>query len=259
MNPPQGRGVLPRMKPIAPILILFAAGICLAQSSAPVFEVASVRASTMARNNDVHVDTAPGTLTIRGASLQFFIGWAYDTPQFQISGPPWLRDVGFDIVAKAGTPANDDQMRVMMRALLAERLGVKVHSEKKEMQVYELTLAKSGTKFKESATEGPPEFTNAGKGMLVANRVSMGDFATKISEPLGKPVIDATGLKGRYDIRIDVSAYMAEAGAANGEQLDVMSILFTALQAQLGVKLESKKQTPEILIVDAAQKTPTEN
>ncbi len=212
----------------------------------------------MARNNDVHFDTSPVTLTIRGASLQSLVQWAWDMPPFQVSGPAWLRESGFDVVAKSASPVNDDQLRLMLRTLLAERFGMKVHIEKNEMQVYALTVAKGGPKFHESATEGPPVFTNAGKGMLIAERVSMQDFAEKISEPLGRPVIDATGLKGRYDIHIDVTAYLTNPGGSGGE-MDVMSVLFTALQEQLGVKLESRKDTPEILVVDSASKTPTEN
>jgi uncharacterized protein (TIGR03435 family) len=249
-------------KTVAPgLALLFSLG-CLAQSPAaapPSFEAASIRTSTMARTQDVHVETTPGNITVRGASLGFFIQWAYDMPQFQVTGPAWLSTTGFDIVAKAATPADDDHMRLMMRTLLAERFGVKVHSERKEMQVYELTLAKGGPKFHEATTEGPPNFTNAGKGMLVAERVTMADLASKISEPLGRPVLDATGLKGRYDIHIDARPYMTATGNEGGGPMDVMSILFTALQDQLGVKLESRKDTPEILIVDSAEKTPTEN
>jgi uncharacterized protein (TIGR03435 family) len=90
----------------------------------------------------------------------------------------------------------------------------------------------------------------------------MGEFAEKISEPLGRPVIDATGLQGRYDLRIDVSAYMADTqanAAEGGQQMDVMSILFNALQAQLGVRLEPRRNAVDVLIVDHAEKTPTEN
>jgi len=84
----------------------------------------------------------------------------------------------------------------------------------------------------------------------------MSDLAEKISEPLGRPVLDATGMKGHYDIHINALAYM---GADGNGQMDVMSFLFTALRQQLGLKLESGKDTPEILVIDSVQKTPTEN
>jgi uncharacterized protein (TIGR03435 family) len=243
-----------------PAIFIFAAASCLAQP--PAFEAASIRPSTQARNNINETNdgieffrVTPGLLTIQGASLRVCIEWAYEIPPFQIQGPDWLKDVGFDIVAKSAGPVDEDHMRLMMRTLLAQRFGLKTHSEHKEVQVYELTLAKGGPKFHESTTEGPPLFSG-NNGRLVAERVTMTDLTEKISEPLGRPVIDATGLKGRYDIHIDATAYMTSSGS---QSMDVTALLFNALQQQLGVKLESRKDSPEILVVESVEKTPTEN
>ena len=248
------------MQPTIPAIFLLAAASCFAQ--APAFDAASIRSSPHAGTdlNESHdgrelIRVTPGMVTFQGASLRICIQWAYGMPPFQIQGPDWLKDVGFDIVAKSAGPADENQLRLMFRALLAQRFGLKTHTEQKEMQVYELTLAKGGPKFHESTTEGAPLFSGNG-GRLVAERVTMQDLAEKISEPLGRPVIDATGLKGHYDIHLDATAYANSAG--NG-QMDVMALLFNALQQQLGVKLESRKDTPEILVVDSVEKTPTEN
>jgi uncharacterized protein (TIGR03435 family) len=222
----------------------------------PAFDVASVRAADGSKGGS-SIQTAPGTLTMRNQSLRNLVLWAYDMPPFQLTAPAWMDDIRFDIAAKAAGPADDDQLRLMLRTLLAERFRLQAHSEYREVPVYALTLAKGGPKFHESTVEGPPDFTR-GKGALIANRVTMAELAEKISEPLGRPVIDATGLKGRYDIRIDITAYAAEQGSGGGD-LDVMSILFNALQAQLGVKLEARKDSPEILIVDSVERAPTEN
>jgi uncharacterized protein (TIGR03435 family) len=249
------------MKPVIPGLAVLLAHSCLAQlpGPTPAFDVASVRPSSHAGNGDeVHVETSPGTFTTRGASLRFYIEWAYHTPPFQMDGPAWLSHVGFDIVSKAATPANDDQLRLMMRSLLAGRFGVKVHTAPREMEVYALTLAKGGPKFHESATEGSPLFGNDGKAAMTAKHVSMSDFAAKLSEPLGRPVVDATGLKGRYDIRIDVTSYMTAAMDKGGE-LETMNLLLTAFQKQLGLKFISRKSTVDILVVDHAEKVPAEN
>ena len=242
-----------------PIAILFLAALpALAQP--PAFEVASVRPSPQSGNdlNELNegselIRTTPTSLTIRGASLRVCIQWAYDVPPFQIEGPAWLKDQGFDIAAKSAQPTDDDHLRLMLRTLLADRLGVKTHTERKEMQVYELTLANGGRKFHESSTDGSPVFSE-NKGSILAERISMQDFAEKISEAVDRPVMDATDLKGRYDVSMNVNAYMTE-----GKRLDVMSVLFTAMQQQLGLKLESRKDTPNILIVDNAEKTPTDN
>lgn len=243
-----------------PALLILAAASCFAQQAA--FDVASVRPSPHAGNdlNEMHdgaelFRVTPGLLTIQGASLRICIEWAYGMPPFQIQGPDWLKDAGFDIVAKPSGPADEDHLRLMLRTLLEQRFGLKTHSEHKEVPVYELTLAKGGPKFQESTTEGPPLFSGHG-GILIAQRVTMKDLAEKISEPLGRPVIDATGLTGRYDIHIDATAYMAPSG--NGP-MDVTALLFNALQQQLGVKLESRKDSPEILVIDSVSKTPTDN
>jgi uncharacterized protein (TIGR03435 family) len=242
-----------------PAIFILAATSCLAQP--PAFETASIRPSTHAGTDYNEMNdgqelfrASPGLLTIHGASLRICIQWAYEIPPFQIQGPDWLKDVGFDIVAKSATPADEAHLRLMLRTLLAERFGLKTHTEHQEVQVYELTLAKGGPKFHESTTEGPPLFGGNG-GRLLAERVTMSDLAEKISEPLGRPVIDATGLKGRYDIHIDATAY----SDTGGGHMDVMALLFNALQQQLGVKLESRKDSPEILVVDSVEKTPTEN
>jgi uncharacterized protein (TIGR03435 family) len=144
-------------------------------------------------------------------------------------------------------------MRPMLRALLTERLGVRVHREKREMSIYLLTEAKSGTKLKASTSEGPPEFTK-GRGALLAYRVTMAEFAAKVSDPLKRPVVDMTGMKERYDIKIDITPYATESG-----EMDVMSILFTALQQQLGLKLEGRKEMVDVVVVDKAEKTVAEN
>lgn len=248
------------MRSRVPAIFILAAASCLAQP--PAFDAASIRPSTHARNDINETNdgieffrVTPGLLTIEGASLRVCIEWAYEIPPFQIQGPDWLKDVGFDIVAKSAGPADEDHLRLMLRNLLAQRFGLKAHTEQKEMQVYELTLAKGGPKFHESTTEGPPLFSG-NNGRLVAERVTMTDLAEKISEPLGRPVIDATGLKGRYDIHIDATAYMTSPGS---QSMDVTALLFNALQQQLGVKLESRKDSPEILVIDSVEKTPTEN
>jgi uncharacterized protein (TIGR03435 family) len=181
-------------------------------------------------------------------------------PRVQVEGPGWMRDRSWDIMAKSQSGGDESQLRLMLRRLLEERFGLKVHIEPKEMQVYAVTLAKGGFKMPESKDDGPPIFNNGGPTLLTAHRVTMKDFAEKVSEPLERPVIDETGLKGKYEIKIDVAAYMQKAGQTLGNgQVDVMAVLFNALQQQLGVKLESKKATVKILTVDHLEKQPTEN
>ncbi len=239
----------------------------LAQTAAtksPVFDAASIRPA--AGNTRSEFVTSPGTFTARNQSLLFLIYWAYDTPPFQINGPTWMNENRFDVLAKSESGGDDARLRLMLQALLADRFGLKAHKEQKEMQVFAITLAKSGPKFQESTDEGPPVFDRGGPTMLTAHRVTMKDLAVQVSDPLKRPVIDETGLKGKYEIRIDVAAYMQSAGGGGDgkggggeQQIDVMSVLFNALQQQLGVKLESKKANVDLLVVDHLEKAPTDN
>jgi uncharacterized protein (TIGR03435 family) len=242
------------------VLPLLACLTCLAQTAPelPAFDAASIRLNENPRAGGIQ--TAPGSLAIRNASLLRLICWAWDMPQFQVEGPDWIRDQSFDVIAKSESGVDDDHLRLMLRKLLADRFGLKAHVDRKEMQIYAITLAKGGFKMPESKEEGPPIFDRGGPTMLTAHHVTMKDFAEKVSEPLHRPVIDETGLTAKYEIKIDVAAYMQSTGQTAGDgQLDVMAVLFNALQQQLGVKLESKKELVKILTVDHAEKQPTEN
>ncbi len=246
---------------ILPLVAMMGVVVCAGQTL-PAFDVASIRPAAGGMRPEVQ--TSPGSLTIRNQNLMFLIYWAYDTPPFQINGPAWLNQDRFDVLAKAEAGGDEMHLRLMLRNLLADRFGLKTHAERKEMQVYSLTLGKGGPKFQESKDEGPPVFDRGGPTTLTAHRVTMKDLAVQISEPLNRPVIDETGIAGRYEIKIDVSGYMQAAAGGEGKgggegQIDVMSVLFTGLQEQLGVKLESKKATVDILVVDHLEKAPTEN
>jgi uncharacterized protein (TIGR03435 family) len=224
----------------------------------PAFDVASIR-PVASCTSPQEVQTSPGSLIVRGRTLGVLVQWAYELPHFRINGPAWLRDNCFDLVAKSAAGGDDAQLRLMLRTLLADRFGMTVHFEQQEMPVYSLTLAKGGPKFHESTTEGPPVIDRGNQAILNAHHMTMTDVGDRIADELGRPVTDATGLTGRYEIRLDLSPYMAAAGTAEAGKLDMMSILFTGLQEQLGLRLEARKATVSILVIDHAEKSPTEN
>jgi uncharacterized protein (TIGR03435 family) len=135
-------------------------------------------------------------------------------------------------------------------------MGFKAHFEKREMPVYALTVAKGGPKFSESTTEGPMT-PGQDKGALMLQRVSMNEVAAEIGRGLfDRPVIDATGLKGRYDIRLDMASVRAINQADRMEAADAM---IKAFEQQLGLRLESRKDSVEVLVIDHVEKAPTEN
>lgn len=246
-----------------PLLALVA---CLPIFAQPRFEAASIHISEPGQSS-AEFHTRPGFLTVRNYKLHSCIEWAYNLRPLQIEGPDWLNDVRIDIEARAeNRQAEDDEIRLMLRTLLADRFGMKAHLSQKEQQVYELTLGKTGAKFHErgmkdgssftpSPGNGPSGFSDEKTG-ATAKHVTMSDLANKLSERLNRIVIDRTGLEGRYDLRIDTTPYLTAGG--DGPP-DLMSIFFAGLNDQLGLKLEAGRESVELLAIDSINKTPTAN
>ena len=231
--------------------------IAFAEAPAPAFEVASVRFNP--RPDPQEVQVSPDALTMRNQPLFFLVQWAWDVTPAQIEAPAWLRQSCFDIAAKAAGPAGEAQMRLMVRKLLADRFGLTLHTDARVVPVYAITLAKGGPKFQESPTEGTFVLERKNPVILNAHHARMIDLAQGISGEVGRPVVDDTGLQGRYEIHMDLSAYLNRNPGAGDGQLDLMSILFSGFQDLLGLKLESRKQSVDVLVIDHVEKMPTDN
>ncbi len=216
----------------------------------------------------------PGTLTCGNYSLSFLVMMAYNLRSFELKAPAWMDAARYNVVAKIPPGADRRQFGLMQQRLLAERFGLKVHFEKKDMTVYELTVTKGGSKLKQSeepAAEkpealwrppagGPPRATTA---RVSSKGDSVGDLANFLSNQLRQPVTDATGLGGRYDY---VLTFLMEPGgraagpvASNGSEPEFGISLIEAVRDQLGLRLEKKKGQANVLVVDHAEKAPIEN
>ncbi len=188
----------------------------------------------------------------------------------------------FDVSARIPSGATIRQFRAMLQNMLADQFKLTCHSETRQMQIYELTVAKGGTKLKEVATEVPPEEqatpwrpplappgrTQAAKA---GKRESMATIAGFISGQLDRPVIDATGLKGMYDytLRWEIEASGVAAGPAapsasadpagtlpeNGSEPNIVD----SIREQLGLSLVQKRGPANILVVDRAERQPIGN
>ena len=231
----------------------------------PAFEVASVKRSNTASTR-TGVGTDPGRLTITNASLRLCIAWAYGVKDYQISGPAWLDSENFDIVAKAGRPVLEDRLRPMLQTLLAERFKLALHRDTRELPVYALAIGKDGPKFHEVKPGGNTR-TRGGRGHLAGQRISMSQFADLLTQAapheIDRPVIDRTGLKGTFDITLEWTPGNPRPSTASETGGVIESApgpdIFRALQQQLGLRLEAKKASVEILVIDRAEKLPTEN
>ncbi len=234
----------------------------------PAFDVASIRASAggggrgrpMGRLpfGNQNIQITPDSVTMRGASLKSVIAWAYGVKDFQVNGPDWLDTQRFDIVAKAAGQSTEDQLRIMTETLLADRFKVALHRTTKEMQAYVLVIGKGGSKLIESKTEGESELQpDQARMQVTILRTPLSALTDMLYGVLRTPVVDETGLKGKYDVSINMMKYVSM--GSDGGSIDPVGLIMTALQEELGLKLESRKTALDLLIVDHAEKTAGEN
>jgi bla regulator protein BlaR1 len=266
------------MRPTLTGLILLAlVGLLPAQTSSDTarleFDVASVKPADPDSQRTFIGMQAGGRFTA-SASLRALIGFAYQMRSYQISGGPrWLDTANYSVEGRPqegiSMPPGPEGIRVlipMVQSLLADRFKLVVHRETKEGQIYNLVLAKDGAKLKESENK-PGRFRgvgNGGPGQLTGTSAPLGVLAVVLSERIGRTVIDKTGLTGTYDFELKwspdpgQSAAGLPAGISNQASDPNGPSIFTAIQEQLGLKLESARAPVDVLVVDQAEK-PSEN
>jgi uncharacterized protein (TIGR03435 family) len=246
---------------------LFLLTACLAMAQGPAFDVASVKPNTISKGGGEgsrreNVQSSPGSLIMRNVSLRTAITWAYNVQGYQVTGPGWIADERYDIDAKSVSPAPEAQMRLMLRTLLADRFALKVHTSQKEMAALVATVAKGGSKLKPAENPDGPYSMVPGRGQSgTIKSISMEEAAGLLSGPLQMPVVDETGLKGRYDVSIDLTPYIADLQAQKVQaEQDAFIYLFSRLaQEQLGLRIETRKTQVQMVVVDSAERVPTEN
>jgi uncharacterized protein (TIGR03435 family) len=182
---------------------------------------------------------------------------AYDLSADRILGPNWLADDHYDLAAKSPAGVPDSALMPMLQAMLAERFRLSCHRESKEMALYEMTVAKEGLKMSLFDPAHPPTPPRVRGGALIMGTGTMPQFAKMIARSAGRPVIDKTGLDGRYTYVLSFTPLAAQSPdqAADAGPPDI----FSALQLQLGLKLEGKKGPVEFLVIDHVERTPVEN
>jgi uncharacterized protein (TIGR03435 family) len=259
-------------------LAIAASGI-FAQSPAPrpnfdAFEVATIKLTPpdWSGGRYIRMQTAH-QLEARNNAVKTLIAAAYNLNPNAISrGPEWIDSDRYDILAKApgeSRPNLDKQMS-MLRALLVDRFKLTFHREPKELPIYTLTVVKSGLKIKETtmlpdqAPEGPPPLVfvvTLPSLRMPARYATMAEFASMLQRAaLDRPVVDKTGLSGRYDFDLEFTADDHIYGGALGKGTDDATKpgLFAAIQEQLGLKLEATRGTIQAMVIDRVER-PSEN
>ena len=271
-----------RITALAVILTLLAAGVPQAQAPAPAtFDVSSVKPNKDGGPSSVRV-TPGGMLSVTNNNLRNIIRNAWNITNDQIvGGPDWVDSDRFDITAKASAPFKQDEARAMLQALLADRFGLATHMETRELPVYLLVLARKdgalGPQMKKSDVDCAALFaavTAGGKmperlpngdlpcgisvrgnqGLVTGNGVAMDQFARNLVGGVGRIVVDKTGLPGYYDLNLTFAPEgpPPPPGAPAAPAPDSVPSLFTALQEQLGLKLEPGRAPISVLVIDRA-------
>lgn len=262
----------------AGLLVLW--GLYGQTATAPLsFEVASVKRSAPDALGFFLQIQPGGGLRAMGATVKNLIALAYGLREFQISGGPrWADSDRFDVNARAErspaseTPAadprqNGSELRERVKSLLAERFQLAVRSESQEQDGYALVVAKNGPKFHEAKSDSKP-FIRGRRGSISGQGTTMQFLAVNLSNQIGRPVLDRTGLPGNYDFNLEWTPDFGRGsgsmgGPTAGAEAPAASdpedrSVFAALQEQLGLRLEPQKSSVKVLVIDRLER-PSEN
>jgi uncharacterized protein (TIGR03435 family) len=243
---------------------------CQELAKAPAFEVASITPckpgtpEPPGEHAGMVQFTAPGgRFRASATTLKFLMEWAYDIqPSQHSAGPSWMDSDRYDIVAKAEGNATDHQQKLMVRTLLADRFGLKFHTEKKKLPVYIVSVGKTAPKLYPPKDEevhsirimpqNDPDQKIASYH-VVATRFSLTQLTDTFARQMGRVFVNETGLDGDFDFTLDLTP-----DENRPNPLDP-SILITAMREQLGLSLKSQDAIVDFLVIDNAEKVAAGN
>lgn len=247
---------------LAVILTFCSGGQTLAQQSPATaqqttFAVAVIHpsAAPVPFVHDGKTEISPDALVMQDVTVATCIKWAYHVQDSQIIGPDWLRADHFDITAKTDGPVSREQMKLMMKTLLADRFHLSFHQETRMLKAYAIVRVNKTLKLKPTAVDANSSIENSDIG-FVAKSTTLKEFADYIADPMKSPVIDETGLAGKYDFSVDFTPYLPT--DADSVRPNVISVMMSAFEGELGLKLEPRKLSVYVLIIDHLDK-PTAN
>ncbi len=234
----------------------------IAAQSGPAFEVASVKPSQGGDRPSIRA-LPGGRFTATNETVKYLIQFAYNVQDYQISGgPKWMDSAGYDIVAAPEninpSAENIDVFRKKLQRLMADRFQLTLQRTTRELPVYALVVGKAGPRLQEGEKpKNPTDMRLSGGRGLVAQQVQLGLVALVLAGRLGHPVTDETGLAGYYNFRLEWTPDETEPPLP-GENAATGPSIFTALQEQLGLRLDARKGPVEVLIVERLER-PSEN
>lgn len=242
----------------------------MAADADPSFDVATIKPNDSGATRMQGLNIRGRNFTTRASSLQDLISFAYNVQSKQIAnGPSWMDSDRYDINAipdAEGVP-NSEQIRIMIRKLLADRFKLTMHHEQREMSAFVLSVAKSGQKLKPTQVKGNlPGLgfrPDGGALSLLAINATMGDLTGFLQIlVLDRPVVDHTGLQGRYDLQCKFMPDDSQFGghpplppkSDASQPADSAPSLFDAFEEQLGLKLSAEKTAVDVIVIDHVDK-----
>lgn len=246
---------------VAAFVIHFAAA-----GADPAFEVASITpcpagtpAPEMEHTGITNWTSPGGRFTARATTVVFLMEWAYGMQPWQHSdGPGWLSGDRFDVVAKADHDATENEMKQMARTLLAERFGLKLHRESKEMPAYVISVGKNVPRLfppkdgethdmRFSMTPGPDQKTGAFH--IDATRYTLAQVADVFARRMDRVIVNRTGMDGEYDFQFDLRPDESHPSPVD------QTLLLEALRRQIGLEVRSEKTAVDYYVIDGVQKS----
>src|SRR5687767_6660976 len=247
----------------------------LAAQSAPLaFDAVSIRENRTVSQDGIISGATPGRFTVTNSSVASMIRYAYRLRDYQlIDVPDWASSTPYDVIATypENTAApSDEQVRRMLQILLADRFGLQTHRETRQLPAYELRLARGrpGPQLVLSTLDcdkQPPQATGRGgfpicqgfqnRSLISGRGGRLDGLATALEAMVRQKVLDRTGLTGRYDFTM---RWEGARGSAEHATVEEIAAMMTALQDQLGLKLESTRAPEDVVVVDAVRR-PTAN
>jgi uncharacterized protein (TIGR03435 family) len=231
--------------------------LCLsftAEAQPPVFEAASVKPAAPTTSRGGSASSSGDRVTFANTTLVNVLTRAYALRAFQVDGPSWIRTERYDIVAKAPDNTPRERILQMLQTLLSERFHLKLHREHRDMPVYLLLSGKGAPKFQKSEGALTYDMSNGRRELKNHTLAQLADFVSMIVQ---RPVLDRTSLSaGTYNFPLETS--MEELGGVNANPDFPVPSIFTIVEG-LGLKLESRKEPVEVIVVDSGNKVPTEN
>ena len=240
----------------ATVAIVLAMAAHAQQQPAPraEFEVVSVKPGDPADPSS-SARTTPGGLEMRNTTLKNLVRSAYRLNEYQLDGgPKWVDSARFNIDAKLPAGVPRDQIPLMLQALLADRFKLEFHRVTKTLPEYALVVAKGGSKLQVASEEdGNHQRYSQGDRQIKGWGMPVSSLANMLISAVGAPVIDKTGLEGKYNFVLE---FVPLLGTPSEDE--TLPTIFAVLQEKLGLKLEAIKGPVEVLVIDRAEK-PAEN